>query len=69
MPVHSAKNALWPELIDSQKEEEKGGKHGKGKNISGQLHRKYVPNSDSVSNCTSNCISSDTVNLLADSQT
>ena len=63
MPVHSAKDALDPEgrIL---REDLKIGKNGTKAITVG--HKKHLPNSDSVSNCTSNCISSDTVNLLTD---
>ena len=64
MPVHSAKNALSPESIECGQKDD--GKQRGVKNISSNIHKKNVQSSDSVSNCTANCISSDTVNLLTD---
>lgn len=67
MPVHSAKDAYDPANINSNNDIPKHGKNGiTNMNANGNVHRKYIPNSESVSNCTSNCISSDTVNLLTD---
>ena len=67
MPRYSAKKAFTPEdLIDDVEEEQ--GKQGK-MNFHANIHKKMLNHSDSVSNCNSQtCISSDTVNLLVDSQ-